>query len=1325
MRKTLRALAAAAVLTVVFPLLPASPASANSATGIDYQFADAAHYTPVESRDTAFTQAVTVDDDGNIYTASMAWQSVDLLSSRQLGVSESYTVGRGPVNGENLIITKVDKNGQLQWVWELRAVEAGTSAVWRDIAVAPDGTVHAVGRYKGLGHAWYHNPGDPPRDSVNSSGGVIDGDWKMSWAYPRENGFLMSLNPDGTTKFSRRLKSNTFSDIRSVDVDDAGNILLGGKYSGKTWFNVNNHSSSGVHEDCRKSCPWISMLTPSGGYLWHERYNHCGYAAGHNTGMWSAKFLDDNRIVVVGGYDNRPIWQCETNGDPRFGGKQVGVEQGKWSPAVNTADGSSSYMVFISKPDGKLMYGREFGSATQFSNATDVVQHPTTGDLYIVGVWENTKKTCTNDDKWYFIPTIPNPKFQTYADDKDVSSGRMPKQGQFTKPSGSSGIANGVVNCSVHQGHGGDRNGDTYLLHTDAIGNFKGIEPLPAFDTKDARPSIAINSDGSEIAIVNTTYLPEHTAFTHASNGANGWVVTYSTAGLSKNWEWQNKRAWHGDNSKKYQMSVTEDVAYGPDNKVHVAGRTLWSTWFGKTVEKTVYGGTGYVNQSKYGRANPDGFVVRYTLDGHVDTGEPSEVPQVAPDGYGIITGDVIQDDDGTYLIGPGGEVIWNEPLCAGGRWEVTPQPGIAVRQYMIQKAALTAPINLGDGSGGTPNDPATVVKTLHTGPDGTIPNYNILWEDGYQLDADGSSADNPDLFKLLGWDEGVADVSSDDLPVGFFFRQNLFTYAPNNPAKDPALPPRYMPDDEVSGHTWDSTKHDVFLAFAHPGGSTNHQTYPIFEQKCPAPAGFTVSKTQLTTDENGASDSFAIKLSSKPTAPVKIVVANTDTSEVSVDMDELWFYPFNWSGGQSVTVTGKGDGVPDGDITSYINVSIVHDESSYEYASLANKIVDVVNENIDLLPPPPNPDLDGDGIINEDEVDGCVLLADCDNDGINDNNEIPACILVADCDGDGLPDNQEVPGCIQDPRCADNNNNPVEDETPIVPETKPIEPSNPPPPTPPTTSTPNTPDDPQDLVIPEVDEDSNPDSDGDGVPDSDEPLGCVNDPDCDVDGIPDGQDADPEDDDVDGDGLVDGFDPDTSNPDTDGDGVLDGDDEDSDGNGIADNEEQGLPGSGIAPPEESSSTPGDGDGDDTDDGGLGSDDDGEGVAQAPQATPGVSSSDNGFINAIGDLPPAAIAAAALVAAVGLAATAASLAGPGLLSWLLRGALGIWLFGLLFGRRGVRCDVCDALLVKRDGVWVDKDTHWQVGINEHIHVPADFSDKDRSKYLNSLKESQV
>ena len=99
------------------------------------------------------------------------------------------------------------------------------------------------------------------------------------------------------------------------------------------------------------------------------------------------------------------------------------------------------------------------------------------------------------------------------------------------------------------------------------------------------------------------------------------------------------------------------------------------------------------------------------------------------------------------------------------------------------------------------------------------------------------------------------------------------------------------------------------------------------------------------------------------------------------------------------------------------------------------------------------------------------------------------------------------------------------------------------------------------------------------------------------------------------------------------------------------------------------------------------------------------------------DLPIAALAAAAVLGLAAAALVASLIAGPGLLPWLFRGALGIWLFGLIFGRRGVRCDVCDALLVKKNVLWVDKDTGWHTGINEHVHVPSEFSDKDRARYL--------
>ena len=1330
MKKYLRALTTTAVLAVVFPLLPTSSASANTAKSVRTTFEEAAHYTTAESRHSATGSSVTVDDEGNIYTSSTLWveHNISKMHTRQIGVNENHVMGRGTQTGNILNVTKVNKDGELQWVWELRPVVKKTYGWWRDIAVAPDGKVHIVGWFRGKSHAYHHAAGDPHQPSEGPSGELISGDYIMDANATnlsgKSNGQLITIRPDGTTKSIRRMKSHGYSQINTVDVDDKGHLLLSGRYTGYTWFDITDHSNSSIHkEKCSKSCPWVSKIWENGSYAWHERFNHCGSSANQHSSAWDAKFLDDGRVVVVGGYDGNPTWRCEN----KVGGLKAAQNLGQTSPHVSVSNGSRAYMAFLSTETGHLLWARSIGSETQFSNAIDIVQHPTTGDLYIAGIWENNKKMpCATKDKWRFYPNKPSTGFQTGLQAPAKDKLLVPAQTEFTEPiKGADGLIPGFFNCSHHQWLASEaRNSDMFLLHTDAIGNYKNVKLLAPFGyAREHLPRLAINSDGSEIGLGNTSFYEEHTVIDASkTSGAKGYVMTFNSSDLETNWKKKNTPWWDGDDTYKYHQSWVADVAYGPDDKLHATGRTVWSTFFGKTKDGTV------VEQSKHGLNNSDPFVLRYTLDGFIDVGGSTAPPPAAPDGYGIITGEAIQDDDGTYLIGPGGEVIWNEPLCAGGRWEITPQPGIAIRQYMIAKSTLTAPINAANGSGGGANEPADVVKTFHSGPDGSIPNYNILWQDGYQLDADGGSADFPDLFKVLGWDDGITDLdAADDLPVGFYFRQNTIVYNTNSgPSDDPV----YSPTTRVDGHTWDLDEYHVYLAFAHPGGAADLKVYPTFKQVCPDPAGFTLTKTTLFTDEDGAKDKFTFQLDSRPTAEVVFNITWTDPSEISVSHsdDVIKFNKDNWDGpGRRVTATGLPDGVPDGDITSYINVQIDHDASSYEYASLANKIVDVINENVDLLPPPPNPDLDGDGIDNEDEVDGCVLLADCDGDGINDPNEVPACILVSDCDGDGLPDNQELPECIQDPRCNTDNNNPVEDEKPEVTDPEPVKPENPPAPAPPDVSTPEEEDKPQDNVLPEVEDNPSLDSDGDGIPDNEEPPACVNDADCDGDGIPDGEDASPENDDADGDGVPDGSDPDPSNPDTDGDGIPDGEDEDSDGNGIPDEEEEGVPGIGLPPEEEvdtPANTPDDGEGDDTGDGtgdGGSSDSPEEETPQSPQATPGDTDSNGGLFKAIGDLPAAAIAAAALVAAVAAAGAAASLAGPGSLRWLFRGGIGVWLFGLLFGRRGVRCAICDVPLVKRDGIWVDKDTHWQTGINEHIHVPADFSDKDRVRYLNSLK----
>ena len=96
---------------------------------------------------------------------------------------------------------------------------------------------------------------------------------------------------------------------------------------------------------------------------------------------------------------------------------------------------------------------------------------------------------------------------------------------------------------------------------------------------------------------------------------------------------------------------------------------------------------------------------------------------------------------------------------------------------------------------------------------------------------------------------------------------------------------------------------------------------------------------------------------------------------------------------------------------------------------------------------------------------------------------------------------------------------------------------------------------------LPDVDDPdpSDPDTDDDGLLDGEDPN--PTNPDTDDDGLLDGEDPNPTNSDTDGDGLLDGEDPNPTNPDTDGDGLLDGEDPnptnpDTDGDGLLDGED-------------------------------------------------------------------------------------------------------------------------------------------------------------------------
>ncbi len=1260
-------------------------------TALEYD--DAAVFYPAQTKFNSNTAAVAVDADGYVYTATN-WAGAGDLGIGDLTDIVPTITNRGDLGRQ--IIHKVSPLGKQEWRWTLNPVGANAFGWWEDIEVDSDGNTYAVAYWHGKGRT------DDLVDTV---------------AERKSDGIVVSIDPHGKTRWIKELHSNGHAYLMAVDVDNAGSVVVMGKWYGKGRLNMDHWDGAGsTRIRARTTSPYIAKLNADDGTTqWFYRWNVCNrpnLSTAHDV-----KFLSDGSVVAVGGYNTTPAYDCSNrtnDGTVNSSGGQTSLAGGK--------DGSRSNMIKLSA-GGKFLWGREWGSPSQYNQAREIAVDPNNDDLFIVGLWE--KRSNANDH--YFAPTLPKNK-----DDYPP--------GTFTRPGFTDSEAGITMDRDSHEGgpdEGLEVNGDTYILHTDKHGNYKNHHSYDVHLTKERAADIDINADGSELVLSNTGFLEEHVAVTGIRHGATGWVMTVDPANLERNWIAISTTLTH--NSSAWW----DDVSYGLDNKVYAAGRTYNQISYGETA-------TGqHVTYTSTTSNRSDAVVVRYDSEGNVDAGKPPPIPDSWPDGYDQIDGPTTDE----FLTGWRGEVVHKTDLCVGGRWEVqVPRRNVGVRHYVVDIDDFSASgKGIGDYIRDKFQDSSIGRET------GTLPNYNLSWNEG-EINLDGMTPQTalPGKFKVLGWDS-ARDVPEEHNAAAFYLRNGVFTFNSNTNGDG-----TFRPENELDGWSVELTEKRIYMAFAYTGGwaiipaddagvstplsapssgfapvpaganvdSNNWRLlpasgslsgfwepapYPEFEMVGCGLGGFTLSKDSVTTAEDGSSESFTVVLTKAPVADVVMLLENTKPSEVGISASTLIFTPENWDVPQMVIVKGKDDGETDGNVGSYVNVRVDWPNSEYSYANVANDFVTVTNKNNDLLPPPPNPDLDGDGILNEDEVDGCVLLADCDGDGINDNNEIFACMLVADCDGDGVPDNSEIShACIQDPSCTGVENNPV-DEKPEVEEQKPVKPEDPPTPPEPDIEKPEVPDKPQPDPEPhDEDDDVDPDFDGDGIPDEEELPGCAETPDCDGDGLDDGEDDDPLNGDVDGDGLPDGSDPDNSNPDSDGDGIPDGDDPDADGDGIPDEED---PEGGITDVSEEA----DGGVDDASDSATGSESDSnegsDDEVLPPVQTPGPGSSGKG----IADLPWVALAATAALAVAAAAAIAASLAGPSLLRWLLRGSLGIWLFGLLFGRRGVRCSSCDLKLVKQAGLWVDKDTQWVVGINNHTHVPADFSEKDRDKYVATVQ----
>ncbi|MEG4343084.1 DUF4347 domain-containing protein, partial [Microcoleus sp. A003_D6] len=113
--------------------------------------------------------------------------------------------------------------------------------------------------------------------------------------------------------------------------------------------------------------------------------------------------------------------------------------------------------------------------------------------------------------------------------------------------------------------------------------------------------------------------------------------------------------------------------------------------------------------------------------------------------------------------------------------------------------------------------------------------------------------------------------------------------------------------------------------------------------------AGVSISPTNITATEGGATGSYSVQLTSSPTAPVTVSFANGDEINAIADVT---FDSTNWNVAKAVTVTAKDDAVVEGNHTGSISHTAQSADSKYSAIGIPGVTVAIADN--DVAPPPP-----------------------------------------------------------------------------------------------------------------------------------------------------------------------------------------------------------------------------------------------------------------------------------------------------------------------------------------------------------------------------------
>ncbi|MBK7966721.1 MAG: hypothetical protein IPK10_16620 [Bacteroidetes bacterium] len=277
--------------------------------------------------------SLSFDATGNIYAFGHFGGTVDFDPGP--GVFNLVSTG-----GNDFVVAKFSPAGSLIW-----AKSIGSTSSEESISVGSDalGNVYCCGTF---GLSVDFDPG-PGITSLTSVGGA--------------DVCVFKLDAAGNFLWAVSCGTNTSENIGGMDVDNAGNIIITGSFSGSGDFNPNagvNALTAIAFSDI-----FFLKLNALGNYLWSSSIGSPGFDFPNDV-----CFSNSGDILVIGGFNNTIDF------DPGPG------------TTILTASSLDGYLLNISSI-GNFSWVRQFSG---FSMLPSIIEVNPSGKIFLAGAFKNT-----------------------------------------------------------------------------------------------------------------------------------------------------------------------------------------------------------------------------------------------------------------------------------------------------------------------------------------------------------------------------------------------------------------------------------------------------------------------------------------------------------------------------------------------------------------------------------------------------------------------------------------------------------------------------------------------------------------------------------------------------------------------------------------------------------------------------------------------------------------------------------------------------------------------------------------------------------------------